>query len=139
MGRRFGSIKLRPNKHTPRYLSASYPTPIEARELDPTLPERQSRNFPLTAEVEARAWLEAARKKIDAGAWQPDRDVKRRERASALTFGEYFPEWLAARTRSDGEYLTCWGPGLLRLGAIMSFGGYCVSRPGLLRLGAVVG
>ena len=41
-------------------------------------------------------------------------------------------EWL-------GEYLTCWGPGLLRLGAIMSFGGYCVSRPGLLRLGAVVG
>ncbi|RYQ67051.1 tyrosine-type recombinase/integrase [Bifidobacterium pseudolongum] len=105
MGRRFGSIKLRPNKHTPRYLSASYPTPIEARELDPTLPERQSRNFPLTAEVEARAWLEAARKKIDAGAWQPDRDVKRRERASALTFGEYFPEWLAARTRSDGTPL----------------------------------
>ena len=38
-----------------------------------------------------------------------------------------------------GEYLTRWGPGLLRLGAIMSFGGYCVSRPGLLRLGAVVG
>lgn len=40
---------------------------------------------------------------------------------------------------STGEYLTRWGPGLLRLGAIMSFGGYCVSRPGLLRLGAVVG
>lgn len=40
--------------------------------------------------------------------------------------------------RTD-EYLTRWGPGLLRLGAIMSFGGYCVSRPGLLRLGAVVG
>ena len=39
----------------------------------------------------------------------------------------------------ETEYLTCWGPGLLRLGAIMSFGGYCVSRPGLLRLGAVVG
>ena len=39
----------------------------------------------------------------------------------------------------SSEYLTCWGPGLLRLGAIMSFGGYCVSRPGLLRLGAVVG
>lgn len=41
--------------------------------------------------------------------------------------------------KSSGEYLTRWGPGLLRLGAIMSFGGYCVSRPGLLRLGAVVG
>ena len=35
--------------------------------------------------------------------------------------------------RALPEYLTCWGPGLLRLGAIMSFGGYCVSRPGLLR------
>ena len=44
-----------------------------------------------------------------------------------------------AMTRNLGEYLTRWGPGLLRLGAIMSFGGYCVSRPGLLRLGAVVG
>ena len=41
--------------------------------------------------------------------------------------------------RAEAEYLTRWGPGLLRLGAIMSFGGYCVSRPGLLRLGAVVG
>ena len=41
--------------------------------------------------------------------------------------------------RFHTEYLTRWGPGLLRLGAIMSFGGYCVSRPGLLRLGAVVG
>ncbi|WP_431021155.1 zinc-ribbon domain-containing protein, partial [Bifidobacterium bifidum] len=27
----------------------------------------------------------------------------------------------------NAEYLTRWGPGLLRLGAIMSFGGYCVS------------
>ena len=44
-----------------------------------------------------------------------------------------------ASTSYYGEYLTRWGPGLLRLGAIMSFGGYCVSRPGLLRLGAVVG
>lgn len=46
---------------------------------------------------------------------------------------------MGAAVLSHGEYLTRWGPGLLRLGAIMSFGGYCVSRPGLLRLGAVVG
>lgn len=46
---------------------------------------------------------------------------------------------LIAQPASMTEYLTRWGPGLLRLGAIMSFGGYCVSRPGLLRLGAVVG
>lgn len=46
---------------------------------------------------------------------------------------------ICLRQRLEAEYLTRWGPGLLRLGAIMSFGGYCVSRPGLLRLGAVVG
>ena len=49
------------------------------------------------------------------------------------------PSRMKARHEALAEYLTCWGPGLLRLGAIMSFGGYCVSRPGLLRLGAVVG
>lgn len=47
--------------------------------------------------------------------------------------------WPNIRCTALTEYLTRWGPGLLRLGAIMSFGGYCVSRPGLLRLGAVVG
>lgn len=47
--------------------------------------------------------------------------------------------FVAVRGQAHAEYLTRWGPGLLRLGAIMSFGGYCVSRPGLLRLGAVVG
>ena len=65
-------------------------------------------------------------------------------RARADRPGEYLTCWGPGLLRlgaimSFGEYLTCWGPGLLRLGAIMSFGGYCVSRPGLLRLGAVVG
>lgn len=105
MGRRFGTIKYRPNREHPKYISASYPTPIEARELDPTLPERQSRNFPLSAEIDARAWLEAARRRIEAGAWQPDRDVRRQKVASTITFGEYFPQWLAARTRADGTPL----------------------------------
>ena len=41
--------------------------------------------------------------------------------------------------RWEDEYLIRWGPGLLRLGAIAGFGGYCVSRPGVLPLGAVVG
>lgn len=105
MGRRFGTIKYRPNREHPKYISASYPTPIEARELDPTLPARQSRNFPLSAEIDARAWLEAARRRIEAGAWQPDRDVRRQKVASTITFGEYFPQWLAARTRADGTPL----------------------------------
>lgn len=48
-------------------------------------------------------------------------------------------QFAVLHTLKPAEYLTRWGPGLLRLGAIMSFGGYCVSRPGLLRLGAVVG
>lgn len=55
--------------------------------------------------------------------------------ADSLVWKNGMSEWGKAGT----EYLTRWGPGLLRLGAIMSFGGYCVSRPGLLRLGAVVG
>lgn len=38
-----------------------------------------------------------------------------------------------------GEYLTRWGPWLLRLGAIAGFVGYCVSGPGLLRFEAVIG
>ena len=49
------------------------------------------------------------------------------------------PWKIKGEQKQFSEYLTRWGPGLLRLGAIMSFGGYCVSRPGLLRLGAVVG
>lgn len=105
MGRRFGTIKYRPNKDTPKYISASYPTPIEARELDPTLPERQSRNFPVSARIDALAWLEAARRRIEAGAWEPDRDMRHRERPNTITFGEYFPQWLAARTRADGTPL----------------------------------
>ena len=48
-------------------------------------------------------------------------------------------KWISPIVIMVIEYLTRWGPGLLRLGAIMSFGGYCVSRPGLLRLRAVVG
>ena len=53
---------------------------------------------------------------------------------------DYEKKLIAIRSAfKENEYLTRWGPGLLRLGAIMSFGGYCVSRPGLLRLGAVVG
>lgn len=61
----------------------------------------------------------------------------RRRRASTGRMMDEIME--LARSLPLTEYLTRWGPGLLRLGAIMSFGGYCVSRPGLLRLGAVVG
>ena len=60
--------------------------------------------------------------------------VIQRPRAPFVDLGVHVLELVA-----QCEYLTRWGPGLLRLGAIMSFGGYCVSRPGLLRLGAVVG
>ena len=57
------------------------------------------------------------------------------DKALAVVVATFSPTLLF----NAAEYLTRWGPGLLRLGAIMSFGGYCVSRPGLLRLGAVVG
>ena len=77
------------------------------------------------------------------GTAQPD---TRRRRASTgqlmdgiMRLARQLPLTRQVLAEQLDEYLTCWGPGLLRLGAIMSFGGYCVSRPGLLRLGAVVG
>ena len=79
-----------------------------------------------------RDWLEERRTGIPSS---------RGEHYSRYTDGQRRAavEHYLTHGRRLSEYLTCWGPGLLRLGAIMSFGGYCVSRPGLLRLGAVVG
>lgn len=71
--------------------------------------------------------------RFNAAGGDGDRLIFIKEDEKSLTFGDD-----RIREAVD-EYLTRWGPGLLRLGAIMSFGGYCVSRPGLLRLGAVVG
>lgn len=89
-----------------------------------------------------QAWSESSHRKplVIFGARQVGKTYAIKQLASdrydSLAYIDFSRD---ARAAALFEYLTCWGPGLLRLGAIMSFGGYCVSRPGLLRLGAVVG
>ena len=80
--RRFGKIVVKPNKSNPKYIEASYPTPVDAFGQWPGLAARQTTTFPLTPEGrdDAAAWLSAARKRIDAGVWQPERIILRRER-----------------------------------------------------------
>ena len=46
--RRFGKIVVKPNKTNPKYLEASYPTPVEAFDQWPGLSMRQTTTFPLT-------------------------------------------------------------------------------------------
>ena len=62
--RRFGKIVVKPNKSNPKYIEASYPTPVDAFGQWPGLAARQTTTFPLTPEGrdDAAAWLSAARK-----------------------------------------------------------------------------
>jgi integrase len=96
--RAFGNIKYRPSSQHPTRLVASYPTPPSAFSRWPSLPKRQSKSFPVTAEEDAIGWLNNARKRLDAGVWEPESVIKQKDEASTLTFGEYFPEWLAHHT-----------------------------------------
>lgn len=100
--RRFGKIVLKPNKSNPRYLEASYPTPVEAFGQWPGLPARQTATFPLTQEGrdDAAAWLAAARKRIEAGVWKPERIIRRQEQEQSMTFGEFVDEWNRSRAES---------------------------------------
>ena len=63
--RRFGKIVVKPNKSNPKYIEASYPTPVDAFGQWPGLAARQTTTFPLTPEGrdDAAAWLSAATKK----------------------------------------------------------------------------
>jgi integrase len=95
--RTFGNIKYRPSKDNPARIVASFPTPRQAFDSWPGLPDRQSRSFPGNAEDDAVAWLNGQRKMIEANVWKPAVVVKRDARASRMTVGDYFPQWLAGR------------------------------------------
>ena len=49
--RRFGKIVVKPNKSNPKYIEASYPTPVDAFGQWPGLAARQTTTFPLTPEA----------------------------------------------------------------------------------------
>lgn len=100
--RRFGKIVVKPNKTNPKYLEASYPTPVEAFDQWPGLPMRQTTTFPLTQDGrdDAAAWLASARKRIEAGVWQPEKIRRKQESEKAMTFAEYVDKWNLHRAKS---------------------------------------
>lgn len=91
MAKRFGTVRYKPNRSNAKYIEASYMTPVWAFMRWPSLGERQYANFDVDDEDGARAWLREAKLRIDARAWQPEREEQREEERSRLTFGDYFP------------------------------------------------
>lgn len=83
--RQFGNLKYRPNRSNPTRIVASFQTPREAFDKWPGLAERQSKSFPTSAEDDARAWLNDARKRIEAGVWEPTRVTRHRDLSARMT------------------------------------------------------
>ncbi|WP_295910125.1 site-specific integrase [uncultured Bifidobacterium sp.] len=102
MAKRFGTVRYKPNRSNAKYIEASYMTPVWAFMRWPGLGERQYANFDVDDEDGARAWLREAKLRIDARAWQPEREEQREEERSRLTFGDYFPIWLEQRRTKGG-------------------------------------
>ena len=96
--RAFGSILYKPDKKHPKRIVASYPTPVDAFDRWPGLPIRQSKTFKPDMEDDARAWLSQARKRIDAGVWEPAAVKKSRAVAQRVTMNDYYLPWLEGRT-----------------------------------------
>ena len=104
MVRKFGKIVVKPSKANPKWIEASYLTPVSAFSEWPDLPNRQTATFPCTQDGrdEAAAWLTKARRRIEADVWEPERIAKRKAKDHALTFAEYTAKWLKTR---EGEGL----------------------------------
>lgn len=104
MVRKFGKIVVKPSKANPKWIEASYLTPVSAFSEWPDLPNRQTATFPCTQDGrdEAAAWLTRARRRIEADVWEPERIAKRKAKDHALTFAEYTAKWLKTR---EGEGL----------------------------------
>lgn len=77
---------------------ASYPTPVDTFDRWPDLPIRQSKTFKPDMEDYARAWLSQARKRIDAGVWEPTAVKKSRTVSQRVTMNDYYLPWLGGRT-----------------------------------------
>ena len=74
----------------PGHSAASYPTPVDAFGRWPGLPIRQSKIFRPGMEDNAMAWLSQARKRIDAGVWEPAAVKKSRAVAQRVTMNDYY-------------------------------------------------
>lgn len=105
MPRRFGAIRYKPNKTTTKYIEASYLTPTWAFAQWPGLKDRQYANFDPDDEDGAHAWLRAARIAIEAGTWKPEQQIRREQFVRALTFADYFEQWITERRTPSGQPL----------------------------------
>ncbi|KFI97867.1 tyrosine-type recombinase/integrase [Bifidobacterium stellenboschense] len=105
MPKRFGAIRFKPNKTTPKYIEASYITPAWAFSEWPGLKERQYANFDPDDEDGARAWLRKARISIEAGSWQPESETRRDQVRKSITLATYFDQWITTRRTKQGTPL----------------------------------
>lgn len=105
MPKRFGALRWKPSKSNPKYIEASYLTPVWAFQEWPGLRERQYANFDADDEDGARAWLRKAKVSIEAGSWKPEQEHRRDRVRNSMTLGEYFPAWLDERRTAAGAPL----------------------------------
>lgn len=102
--RAFGACK-KITKHGKPYLQYSYPTPIEAFDKWPGLPERCYKIVAPEYAAFGEAWLSAAQVAIKAGTWTPPQETRDRERRESLTFRQYAISWVENRKRANGDDL----------------------------------
>lgn len=130
MVRKFGKIVVKPSKANPKWIEASYLTPVSAFSEWPDLPNRQTATFPCTQDGrdEAAAWLTRARRRIEADVWEPERIVKRKAKDTALTFGEYAAKWLETREGEGLHVNTIYGIRCTVKRLIDAFGGMPIGK-----------
>ena len=130
MVRKFGKIVVKPSKANPKWIEASYLTPVAAFSEWPDLPNRQTATFPCTQDGrdEAAAWLTRARRRIEADVWEPERIVKRKAKDTALTFGEYAAKWLETREGEGLHANTIYGIRCTVKRLIDAFGGMPIGK-----------
>lgn len=130
MVRKFGKIVVKPSKANPKWIEASYLTPVAAFSEWPDLPNRQTATFPCTQDGrdEAAAWLTKARRRIEADVWEPERIAKRKAKDTALTFGEYAAKWLETREGEGLHANTIYGIRCTVKRLIDAFGGMPIGK-----------
>ena len=130
MVRKFGKIVVKPSKANPKWIEASYLTPVSAFSEWPDLPNRQTATFPCTQDGrdEAAAWLTRARRRIEADVWEPERIAKRKAKDTALTFGEYAAKWLKTREGEGLHVNTIYGIRCTVKRLIDAFGGMPIGK-----------
>lgn len=103
--RRFGNIR-KVKKYGNDYLEASYPTPVDAAQENPSLPARITKTVRAAYRADLEVWLAQAEKDIKNGIWEPPLRFKKKNIVSAtITFKEYAEQYVATHRKADGSML----------------------------------